>query len=120
MFPDEKLMIKKVHNDIRTKMTPEEKLEMESAFDSISDAALKYIKGKEEKARQTDHGQNRYKIAFAVLGIASKGAFNEKIERHNIKHIFRDSKTLSLEDLMERGTRSVKEQKASVFVSIIY
>ena len=106
-------MYKAVNDVNRSKheMSSEEKIKMEAAFDAISDAALKYIKGKEEKARKSDHGQNRYEIAFAALGISSEGAFNEKIELHNIKHILRDSKTLSLEELMERGDRTVKQQK---------
>ncbi len=105
-------MYKEVINRQNTELSSEEKINMQAAFDTISDAALKYIDGKEKKARKSDHGQNRYEIAFAALGISSEGAFNEKIELHNIKHILRDSKTLSLEELMERGDRTVEQQKA--------
>ena len=103
-------MYRKVTKEGR-ELLPEERAEMESAFDDISDAALKYIDGKEKKERETAHGQSRYEIAFAALGVASRGAALEKIELHNIEHILRESKTLSIDELMARGDRTVKEQK---------
>ncbi len=105
-------MYKEVSKRKKPEMSSVEKVEMESAFDAIHDAALKYIDGKEEKARKSDHGQNRYEIAFAALGIAYKGVANRRIAKHNVKHILNSNKTLSINDLMERGKRTVKEQKA--------
>ena len=92
-------------------MSAVERAQMECTYDAISDAAMKYIAGKEEKERKSDHGQNRYEIAFAALGVASRGAVLEKIELHNIKHLLHDSKTLSINELMERADRTVKQQK---------
>ncbi len=103
-------MYKKVSAEKR-EISSDERARMEAAFDAISDAALKYIEGKEEKARETDHGQNRYEIAFSALGVAYKGTANAKIEMHNIKHLLNESKTLSIDELMDRSDRTVKEQK---------
>lgn len=92
-------------------LTDAEKTKLVPLYDEVSERAYNYLKDKAEKERTYDLGKNRYAIAFSALNVASRGRAKEQLHIHNANRIRHGSKTISVNDLIDRSTRNNTQQK---------
>ncbi len=93
-------------------LSAKDKADLVDIYDRIVQKSSAYLDKKDNRERKTDLGKERYDIAFAALNASSHGEAKRTAHTHNVKHVSRSARTVSLQELTERTNRTNAEQKA--------